>query len=288
MTQFAIAPDLAMGPVELTVADMSRALGFYRDVLGLQTREMGEGARVVELAAGDTVLLRLHERPGARRKPPRSTGLYHVALLTPARRELGRTLARLAEARYPLSGASDHLVSEALYLDDPDGNGLEIYADRPRAEWPRSGREVRMAVDPLDLEGLLAERGDEPWTGMAAGTRVGHVHLHVADLASTEAFYGGLLGFELMQRFSGALFMAAGGYHHHLGLNTWAGVGAPAPPADAVGLRRFSVVLPGEADLEALATRVRGAGAPLEQLPESILLRDPSQNALLLQAAKVV
>jgi catechol 2,3-dioxygenase len=284
MNQFVIAADLALGPVELTVADIGRSLAFYGDVMGLRPREAGEGARVVELSAGGEPLLLLHELPGARRKPARSTGLYHVALLTPTRRELARTLARLAAARYPLTGASDHLVSEALYLDDPDGNGLEIYADRPRAAWPRAGREVRMAVDPLDVDGLLAELDEAPWSGMAAGTTVGHVHLHVADLGATEAFYGGVLGFELMQRFPGALFMAAGGYHHHLGLNTWAGAGAPPPPADTVGLRRFTVRLPDGGALEEVAARVHSAGLAVDTLPEGLLVRDPAQNAILLSA----
>jgi catechol 2,3-dioxygenase len=284
MNTFAIAADLSLGAVELTVADMSRALGFYEGLLGLQPHEVGDGERRVELRAGTAPLLRLYERPGARRKPPRTTGLYHVALLAPSRRELARTLARLAEARYPLGGASDHLVSEALYLDDPDGNGLEIYADRPRAAWPRAGREVRMAVDPLDLAGLLAERGDEPWTGMAAATVIGHIHLHVASLPETEAFYGGVLGFELMQRFPGALFMAAGGYHHHLGLNTWAGVGAPPAPADAVGLRRFTLLLPDADALEAVAAQVRSAELPATERAGGLELRDPSGNTLLLEA----
>lgn len=284
MSKFTIAAELALGPAELTVADIGRSMAFYGDVLGLRASEAGDGARAVALAAGDEPLLLLHELPGARRKPARTTGLYHVALLTPSRRELARTLARLAAARYPLSGASDHLVSEALYLDDPDGNGLEIYADRPRAAWPHAGREVRMAVDPLDVDGLLAELDGAPWDGMAAGTTVGHVHLHVADLGASEAFYGGVLGFEMMQRFPGALFMAAGGYHHHLGLNTWAGQGAPPPPPDAAGLRRFSVLLPDAAALEELAGRVRAAGLAAEALPEGLELRDPSQNRILLGA----
>lgn len=286
MDTFTITADLTLGPAEFTVADIGRSLAFYGDVLGLKAREAGDGARVVALAAGDEPLLLLHERPGARRKPAHTTGLYHVALLTPSRRELARTLARLASARYPLTGASDHLVSEALYLDDPDGNGLEIYADRPRSAWPHAGREVRMAVDPLDIDGLLAELDESPWAGMAAGTTVGHVHLHVADLASSEAFYGGILGFELMQRFPGALFMAAGGYHHHLGLNTWAGAGAPPPPADATGLRRFTIVLPDARALAELAGRVRDAGLPAETAAEGLLVRDPSQNVILLRAGQ--
>ncbi len=284
MEPFVIDKELSLGPAELTVADMERSLSLYRDILGLKAREAGDGSRVVALSAGDEPLLLLHERPGARRKPPRTTGLYHAALLMPTRRDLARVLAALASARYPLSGASDHLVSEALYLDDPEGNGLEIYADRPRAEWPRAGREVRMAVDPLDIDSLLAELDDAPWQGMAPGTVIGHMHLHVADLAATEAFYGGLLGFELMQRYPGALFMAAGGYHHHLGLNTWAGAGAPPPPADATGLRRFTVRLSSAAALEGVASRVRGAGLPLEELPEGLQLRDPAQNTVLLTA----
>jgi catechol 2,3-dioxygenase len=284
MEPFVIDKDLSLGPAELTVADMERSLALYRDILGLKAREAGDGSRVVALSAGEEPLLLLHERPGARRKPPRTTGLYHAALLMPTRRDLARTLAALASARYPLSGASDHLVSEALYLDDPEGNGLEIYADRPRAEWPRAGREVRMAVDPLDIDGLLAGLDDAPWEGMAPGTVIGHMHLHVADLAATEAFYGGVLGFDLMQRYLGALFMAAGGYHHHLGLNTWAGAGAPPPPADSTGLRRFTVRLSSEAALEAVASRVREAGLPLEELPEGLQLRDPAQNAMLLTA----
>jgi catechol 2,3-dioxygenase len=280
--QFAIAADLTLGPVELTVAELGRSLAFYEGVLGLKVREIGEGERAVELAAGEAPLLRLYERPGARRKPTQTTGLYHVALLTPSRRELARTLARLAAARYALGGASDHLVSEALYLDDPDGNGLEIYADRPRSAWTRAGNEVRMAVDPLDMESLLRELDDAPWAGMAAGTVIGHVHLHVADLRATEAFYGGVLGFELMQRYPGALFMAAGGYHHHLGLNTWAGVGVPPAPPEAAGLRRFTVLLPDSDAREAVAERVRAAGLGLEEREEGLLLRDPAQHAILL------
>ena len=280
--QFAIAADLTLGPVELTVAELGRSLAFYEGVLGLKVREIGEGERAVELAAGEAPLLRLYERPGARRKPTQTTGLYHVALLTPSRRELARTLARLAAARYALGGASDHLVSEALYLDDPDGNGLEIYADRPRSAWTRAGNEVRMAVDPLDMESLLRELDDAPWAGMAAGIVIGHVHLHVADLRASEAFYGGVLGFELMQRFPGALFMAAGGYHHHLGLNTWAGVGVPPAPPEAAGLRRFTILLPDSDAREAVAERVRATGLALEEREEGLLLRDPAQNAILL------
>lgn len=273
-----------VGPVRLAVASLERALGFYQGVLGMRGARQPDGGYA--LSAGGPPLLTLDERPGARPKPQRSTGLYHLAILVPSRADLARVIARLAEARYPITGASDHLVSEALYLDDPDGNGIEIYADRPRESWPTAGREVRMTVDPLDLEGVLGELGGAsgPWAGLPAGTTIGHVHLHVADLRAAEAFYVGVLGFEVMQRFANsALFLSAGGYHHHLGLNIWAGVGAPPPPPDSVGLRHYAVRLPDSAALDAVVCRVRSAGLPCEETPEGLLVRDPAQNGVLLR-----
>src|SRR5262245_14978980 len=183
MDSFSIHPDTTVGPVDLTVADLGRAEQFYHDVLGFRPLARENGTLILT-ADSATPLLILRERPGARPKPVRATGLYHFAILVPTRRELARSLRRLAETRWPLSGASDHLVSEALYLDDPDGNGIEIYRDRPRTDWPRSGGQIRMATDPLDFDGILAElEGDnKPWDGLAAATIIGHVHLHVADL----------------------------------------------------------------------------------------------------------
>jgi catechol 2,3-dioxygenase len=271
--------------MRLAVADIGRALSFYEGVLGMQVERCADGS--VRLGAGAAPLLILEEQPGARPKPQRATGLYHVALLLPSRLELARVIRRFAETRYPLSGASDHLVSEALYLDDPDGNGLEIYADRPRSTWTFARGEVRMAVDPLDLDGILGElRADPaPWAGMPAGSTVGHVHLHVKDLPSAEAFYCGVLGFEVMARYgSGALFVAAGGYHHHLGLNTWAGVGAPPPPAGSAGLRHFAVSLPTPEARDAVLGRVRAAGIAVEETAQGFLLRDPSQNGVIITA----
>ncbi len=279
-----IHPETDLGPVELTVTSLERSMRLYADVLGLVARDLGGAERAVTLSAGGDPLLVLYEHAEARPRPARSTGLYHVALLLPTRRDLARTLAQLARTGYPLTGASDHRVSEALYLNDPDGNGLEIYADRPRTAWPRVGNEVRMTVDPLDANGLLAELDTAPWAGLPAGTVVGHIHLHVRDLGEAATFYGEVLGFALMQRFTGALFMAAGGYHHHLGLNTWAGAGAPPPPPDAVGLRRFTVRLPDGEALEAVAGRLRDAGVAHERRADGLHMRDPSQNALLLCA----
>jgi len=283
MQPFIIHPDTALGPVRLAVADIGRSLEFYAGMLGMQVERRADGA--IGLGAGDASLLVLDQQPSARPKPPRSTGLYHVALLLPSRRDLARMIRRFAETRYPLSGASDHLVSEALYLDDPDGNGLEIYADRPRSLWTYAHNEVRMAVDPLDIDGILGElEGDSaPWAGMPAGSTVGHVHLQVQNLPSAEAFYCGVLGFEVVARYGpGALFISAGGYHHHLGLNTWAGVGAPPPPAGSAGLRHITVRLPSPEARDAVLSRVRQAGIAAEEAPEGTLLRDPAQNGVLI------
>ncbi|NNJ09380.1 VOC family protein [Chloroflexales bacterium ZM16-3] len=285
MEPFVIDPHTALGPARLVVADMGRALSFYEGVLGMQVERRADGS--VGLKAGETTLLVLDERPGARPKPPRSTGLYHIALLLPSRRDLARVIRRFAETRYPLSGASDHLVSETLYLDDPDGNGLEIYADRPRSTWSYNQREVLMATNPLDIDGILGElQGDTaPWAGMADGSTVGHVHLQVKDLPSAEAFYCGVLGFEVMARYGpAAMFVSAGGYHHHLGLNTWAGVGAPPPPTGAAGLRHFTVRLPGSEALDVVLSRVREAGIAAEDAEGGVLLRDPSQNGVRITA----
>jgi catechol 2,3-dioxygenase len=284
MASFSIDPNTNLGAAYLTVADLERSQRFYRDVLGF--RELVRDGDTLALSAdGATPLLVLSEQSGAPPKPARATGLYHFAILTPSRLDLARSLRRLAEMRYPISGASDHLVSEALYLDDPDGNGIEIYRDRPRAEWPRIGGQIKMATDPLDIDGILGEleRDDRPWDGLAAATTIGHMHLHVADLKAAEAFYHGVLGFDIVMRYGpSALFVSAGGYHHHVGLNTWAGVGAPPAPAGSAGLRYFVVQLPAQAALNAVLARVREAGLPIEPRDEGALVRDASGNGVVL------
>jgi catechol 2,3-dioxygenase len=234
--------DAHIGQVGLTVKDLDRSIAFYTGVLGLAA-DSPRGRSVALRPPGGRVLIELQERTDAVPKPRRSAGLFHFAILVPSRAALGRSLRRLVETRWPMSGAADHLVSEALYLDDPDGLGIEIYRDRPRDSWRSVNGELAMSTDPLDLQGVHDEPGaDRPWNGLEAGTIMGHVHLHVPDLASAERLYCGQIGFApMVRRYPGALFVAAGGYHHHLGLNIWAGLGAPPPPDRAVGMRGFTI-----------------------------------------------
>jgi catechol 2,3-dioxygenase len=245
MTQLPNLPDsLRLGPVHLTVSDLDRSVGFYQDALGLQQHRREDGTAA--MGAGGEDLVVLVEDPGAHR-PGRNAGLYHFALLYPSREELARALQRLAVARPPIDGASDHGVSEAIYLPDPDGLGIELYADRPREQWPPPGpgERVGMYTRPLDLDSLLGlVRDEEPRRHAEDGLRIGHVHLHVGDLDQALGFYQGELGFDLMTRYPGALFLSAGGYHHHLGVNTWRGEGVGPPPPGTVGLREWTIVHP--------------------------------------------
>ncbi len=277
-----IHPNTNIGRVSLRVADLERSLGFYRRSLGfsLHDRENGQAS----LGAGEVDLLELVEDPGARQVRG-TTGLYHFAVRVPSRTELAFSLKNILETQTPVQGFADHLVSEAIYLPDPDGNGIEIYRDRPRDQWPREGGRLRMATDPLDLDGLLSELEgiNGSWSGLHTGTVVGHIHLHVRDILEAENFYHGVLGFDLVLRYGpSASFLSAGGYHHHIGVNTWAGVGAPAPPPDAVGLRWYEIRTPDQDEMDRVAERVRQAGYALEKREDGLFMRDPSGNGVLL------
>ena len=278
-----IDPRTTMGAVHLRVSDLDRAIAFYETNLGLVVQERADD--VASLGAGSTRLLALIRTTGPR-KARGTTGLYHFALLVPTRADLAGVLRRLVRTSTRMHGFADHGVSEALYLADPDRNGIEVYRDRARAEWPRVGGELQMVVDPLDVDDLLSDPAASESEPMPLGTVMGHVHLHVADLVSAHEFYVRVLGFEVTQRFGpGALFVSAGGYHHHLGLNTWAGVGAPPPMADAVGLRHYTIVLPDAAALDRVLGRVTDAGLPIESTPDGSLVRDPAENGILLTTA---
>lgn len=250
-----------LGRVSIQVADLDRSLAFYEGVLGLRSVER-EASRAVLAAHGDDMpLVELHALADARPAPARGRlGLYHFAILLPDRASLGRFVKHLGDidAR---AGAADHLVSEALYLQDPDNLGIEVYADRPRSAWRRSGRELMMATDPVDIAGLLGAAGGVPWAGMPAGTIMGHVHLHVGDIPTATTFYSDGLGFDrTVWDYPGALFMSAGGYHHHLGTNTWAGHGAvPAPERDA-RLLEWTIELPDAASVVAAGDSLERSG----------------------------
>jgi|SRR5581483_3298274 len=280
-----IDPGTRMGPVRLTVSDLDRVRSFYRDAIGLA--ELGAEDGVARLGSDGEALVELVGEPDASPRPRGTTGLFHLAILVPSRADLARALQRVAEAGWRLSGASDHLVSEALYLSDPEGNGIELYRDRPREEWPVRDGILQMDTLPLDLDGVLSElRRQDAAAPMPPGTRIGHVHLNVGDLAAAESFYSGGLGFDVTVRgYPGALFVSAGGYHHHLGLNTWAGEGAPPPPEGSRGLRRFEIVLRGAEQLAIEEGRLREAGFEPRREDDRVLVSDPSGNPVALSAA---
>lgn len=283
-----IDPATALGPVHLTARDLGRALAFYESRLGFRVLARGPG--VARLGVDGRELLALWESREAPRAPG-TTGLYHFAVRVPSRRDVARSLARLIETGTPLIGAADHSVSEALYLSDPEGNGIEIYRDRRCEQWAAKDGSPLMTTEALDLAGLLAERGanDEAWNGLASGTDLGHVHLTVSHLGEAERFYVDALGFDVMMRAgTSALFVSAGGYHHHVGLNTWAGEGAPAPPAGAAGLRSFEVRLPERAALERTVTRLETAGFHAARVEDGFETRDPFQNVVRLTSAESV
>jgi catechol 2,3-dioxygenase len=281
-----IAADTSLGAVTLTVGDLDAQAAFYRDAIGL--RELRRAGNVVEFGeTGDAEpLVVLVGDPAAPPRPARTTGLFHLALLVPSRAELARSIHRVTAAGRRFTGAADHLVSEALYLDDPEGNGIEIYRDRRRDEWSHAGGELQIATLPLDLQGVLdGVPAGETGHGMAPGTRIGHVHLQVASIPAADAFWVDGVGFDPVVRgFPGALFVSAGGYHHHLGLNTWAGLGAPAPPPGARGLRSFAIVLPDGVALQETLERVRAAGLEVRDEAGRATVSDPSGNRAVLTA----
>ncbi|HEU4721836.1 MAG TPA: VOC family protein [Gemmatimonadaceae bacterium] len=269
-------PDaIRLGQVRLQVSDLAQSLEYYTSVLGLTPRETGAGSAALYVADGASPLVELVERRGI--APVRANsrlGLYHFAILLPDRAALGRFLAHLVRTGTRL-GASDHLVSEALYLRDPDGLGIEVYADRPRSTWRVVNGELAMATEPLDTAGVLAAGQDAPWGGMPAGTVMGHVHLHVGDIDLASRFYHETIGLDRMVwSYPGALFLAAGGYHHHLGVNTWAGRAASASDDDA-RLLDWRIVLPTDAHARVVAERVEAAGYRIVRDREGWLASDP-------------
>jgi catechol 2,3-dioxygenase len=294
MNDFRLPDSTRLGGCTLRVADIDRSLAFYTDVIGLRPisaaadasagsapETSSEPGRSVALSATgqEPAILTLVERPGARPRPRHAAGLYHFALLVPSRRDLAASFLRLYQRGWPIDGASDHEVSEALYLADPDDNGIEIYADRPRDTWVWHGDQVYMTTRALDLRSLLAELGDQPppWSGIAEGTVLGHVHLHVPELDAAQRFYRDVLGFDVVNdRYPGARFLSAGRYHHHIGLNIWAGVGVPPAPEDAAGLIEYEIVVPDAAARAAWLEHVRETGIEPSPAPNGWAVVDPA------------
>ncbi len=270
--------DLRLGPVQISVTDLERSIPFYEESIGLQVQHRENGSAAMGTGGPDLVLLEEHAdgRPAGRH-----AGLYHYALLHPTREELARAAQRLLVTRTPISGASDHGISEAIYLPDPDGNGIELARDRGRERWGDLSDPTAIAPNPLDMADLLGMvEGEEPRERADPGLVVGHVHLHVGDVDRGLAFYRDVVGFDVMTHFPSAAFVSAGGYHHHLAFNTWRGEGVPPAPPEAVGLRRWTVLLDDEA-LAALRERVATAGLESKERDGGLLLRDPWRNAVL-------
>lgn len=238
---FALTRPIHVGDVTLRVRDLDTMTGYYRVVLGLEV--LSQSADAVALGAGGVPLLTLERHADAVIEPRRAAGLYHTAFLMPSRADLARWLVHVAMLRVPLTGFADHLVSEAVYLDDPEGNGIEVYSDRPESDWLWVAGRVGMGSEPLDIDGLLAltDPSTNTYAAAPAGLRVGHLHLRAGDIAAATAFYGTALGFEITSGRGDAVFLATGGYHHHLALNTWESAGAGLRDPSTTGLARFSL-----------------------------------------------
>jgi catechol 2,3-dioxygenase len=273
---------LRLGAVHLTVADVGRSVAWYERALGLRVHSHRAG--VAELGDGVETVIVLHEDDQAS-PAGRTAGLYHYALLYPSREELARATVRLAATRTPIQGASDHGTHEALYLADPDGNGIELAADRPRERWPAALGYDRGPA-PLDFDALLATvEGEDPTEQVGEGLRMGHLHLHVGDIDRGLAFYRDVLGFDVMANVGSAAFLSAGGYHHHVAVNVWNGRGVGPAPAGSAGLRHWTVQLPTEADVADVRARAEAAGIAHEPVDGGFLVRDPWQTAVAFVAA---
>jgi catechol 2,3-dioxygenase len=270
---FASRTPLHIGAVALKVRDLDRLTAYYRDALGFAV--LDQGRHGVTLGAGGVPLVQLEHAPGAKPDDSRTAGLYHTAFLVPTRADLARWLLDVAAKRIPLTGASDHFVSEAIYLDDPEGNGIEVYRDRAQGEWEWTGDDLKITTDPLDIDDLMAAAGRESWSGAPDGMRIGHVHLRVGDVEQAEAFYRDTIGLAVTRRRRGASFMSSGRYHHHVAGNIWHSAGAGRRDEDRAGLAWFSLEAADEAAFDGVKARLAQAGAPLRDIPSGIETVDP-------------
>ena len=268
-----IDPKTEIGAVRLAVRDLARMGRFYQDIIGMTVLDQGEGW--IDLGVNGVRLVGLVSKPQGV-SSPYSTGLYHLAILLPDRFELGRWLIDFLEKGYRLDGAGDHLVSEALYLSDPEGNGIEMYRDRPREDWEIADGQIRMDTLPVDIQSMIQEAPGDGFNGLPEGTKMGHVHLQVNNVSAVSGFYQQILGFDLVAQLPGAGFLSAGGYHHHIGMNTWRSNGGITAPPNALGLIDYEVILPNKAALNPLISRLSQHQIAFEQQNGHLRLQDPA------------
>ncbi len=282
--RYRLPDDTHLGRVRLQIADLARSVEWYATVLGVNVLDRSTTGAALAPYGETRPLIELHEKRGVRPMPRRGRlGLYHYALLLPDRASLGRFISHVGELGLR-AGMSDHFVSEAVYISDPDGLGIEVYADRSRSSWRHIDRQLTMATEPLDVPSVVAEARGRPWTGMPPGSVVGHVHLFVGDIEKAAAFYHDLLGFDkIVWNYPGALFMSAGGYHHHLGTNIWAAEAPPASDADA-RLLEWEIVVPSSVDVDAVFANVDATDLPLTRDDSGIVVRDPWGTAVRIRA----
>lgn len=277
MGKFHQSPNVTVGEVNLKVKDLQNTVSFYETIVGLKVLER-TAERATLTADGVTALLTLEQPKDIIPLAGRYSGLYHFALLLPTRADLAVFLRHLIQSGYRF-GAADHYVSEAIYITDPEGNGIEIYRDRPSSEWRWDNGFVEMATIELDAEGILKE-SNEPWNGLPAGTIMGHIHLHVGDLKKAEQFYNDVLGFKTVSYYPQAAFVSTGEYHHHIAINTWKGAGVPTPPQNMVGLNWYALVFPDEAARQKVIRQLEQFGASVKKESEGYMTSDPAGNQI--------
>lgn len=274
---FASRTPLHIGAVGLIVRDLDKVADFYRGAIGLEVKERSDG--VVRLGAGDATFVELTHRPDAKPDDARNAGLFHTAFLMPTRKDLAQWVVQAARDRVPISGYSDHAVSEAFYLDDPEGNGIEVYSDRPPETWQWTGDDLRITTDPLDVEDLLRVADPEGrYEGAPAGLRIGHIHLRVGNVAAAEKFYTGPVGLDVTRTRGGAAFMSSGRYHHHLATNVWHSNGAGPRDPDRAGLAWYAFAANDATTRDAVAARLQAAGAPVTPVANGFETEDPWRN----------
>lgn len=283
MSRFHNKSNIFVTEIHLKVEDIDRSLSFYQDIMGFKILRNEEKLAVLS-ADGITPLITIEQPVDVIAKIPRRTGLYHFAILLPTRASLGLFIKNIIKTRYPITGGSNHGVSEAVYLQDPDDNGIEVYVDSDLDTWRWHNERLEMVNKPMDYEGIVAEAGDLEWEGIPRETIMGHIHLHVADLNKSMIFYIDGLGFDLIQEMQNtAVFTSSGGYHHHIAFNIWNGKGAKALPDNSVGMKYYSLIFPDEKSRAKGIERLDELGFPVMHKENNIFVRDPSDNLIELQ-----